>query len=410
MQNRRVAVTGLGVVSPIGIGVADYWAGLSQGRCGIDYITRFDTEGYKVRVAAEVKGFEPGLYMERADIRKTDMYAQYALAAAKEAVAQSGIAGAVSPQRLGVYMGSGIGGMQTMEQEHSKLLDKGPGRISPYFVPMMISNIAAGLVAIRYGAQGPCLPVVTACSTSANAIGEACRAIRHGYADAIIAGGAEAAITPLAIAGFTTCMALSTRNDPASSSIPFDARRDGFVMGEGAGAIVLEDYDHAVSRGASILAEIVGYGHTCDAHHMTAPHPEGAGASRAIREALAEAGDYRADRLYINAHGTSTPLNDKGETQAIKSALGSGAYDALISSTKSMTGHMLGAAGAAEAIACILALQHRCVPPTIGYVEPDPACDLNYVPNQSVSAPIELALSNSMGFGGHNACLAFKKG
>ena len=410
MSEQRVVVTGMGIVSPLGNNLADFWAGISGGRCGVGLITRFDTADFKVKVAAEVRDLNPSTYMERGEIRKTDLYAQYALGAAAEAMESSGIAGTVAPERLGVYMGSGIGGIQTMTQEHDKLRDRGPSRVSPFFVPMMIGNMAAGLIAMRYGALGPCLSVVTACSTSANAIGEAFRAIRHGYADAILAGGAEAAIEPLSIAGFTTCMALSTCADPARASIPFDARRDGFVMGEGAGAVMLESFEHAKARNATIYAEVLGYGHTCDAHQMTAPHPEGLGSRQAIVAALEQAGGCPAERLYINAHGTSTPLNDKIETLAIKGALGEAARDAFVSSTKSMTGHMLGAAGAAEAIASILALRNNLIPPTVGYREADPDCDLNITPNQAVSAPLTLALSNSMGFGGHNVCLAFGKG
>lgn len=406
---KRVVVTGMGVVSPVGNDVPSFWRNISQGVCGIGLITRFDTTDFKVKIAAEVKDFDPAQYMERNEARRMDPFTQYAVAAAQQAMNDSGLQGHVAAERLGVYIGSGVGGMLTMTGECEKLLDGGPRKVSALFIPMMIANIAAGSVAIRFNAQGPCLPVVTACATSSNAIGEAYRAIRHGYADAILAGGAEACILPLAMAGFTNCMALSTRSDPLSSSIPFDRRRDGFVMGEGAGILALEEYEHAVRRGATIYAEVKGYGHTCDAYHITAPHPEGRGAAAAIRAAMEEAQVNEASGIYINAHGTSTPLNDRTETLAIKEALGLRAYDAYISSSKSMTGHMLGAAGAAEAIVSVLTLAHQLVPPTIGLKEADPECDLNYVPGKAISASIQLALSTSLGFGGHNACLAFTK-
>lgn len=315
----------------------------------------------------------------------------------------------IASERLGVYVGSGIGGFHTLAEEHQKLLEKGPRRVSPHFIPMMIANIAAGQIAIRYNATGPCLPVTTACATGTNAIGEAFHAIRYGYADAVIAGGSEAAITPLGFAGFINCMALSQSEDPAAASIPFDKRRNGFVMGEGAGALVLEEYEHAKARGAEIYAEISGYGCTCDAYHVTAPHPEAEGGARAIRLAVEEAGMSGESRVYINAHGTSTPLNDKSETLAIKKAFGELASQVAISSTKSMTGHMLGAAGAVEAIAAVLALKEGILPPTIGYVEPDPDCDLDYIPNTARQAQVNLSLSVSLGFGGHNACVAFTK-
>ncbi len=408
---KRVVITGMGVVSPVGNTLDAFWNSLIAGKCGIDFITKFDTADFRVKIAAEVRDFDPLLYMDKNERRKSDVYTQYAMASAVQAMEDSGLAGGgVDPERLGVYYGSGIGGIGTLIQECGKLLDGGPKKISPFFVPMMIANIAAGVIAIRFGAQGPTLPVVTACATSANTVGEAFRAIKHGYADAIIAGGAEAAVVPLAVAGFSNMMALSTRNDPLDSSIPFDKRRDGFVIGEGAGALVLEEYEHARNRGAKIYAEICGYGNTCDAYHMTAPQPEASAAAKAIELAVAEAGMQDEDRVYINAHGTSTPLNDAAETQAIKTALGDRAYRALISSTKSMTGHMLGSAGAVEAIAAAMALRTGIVPPTVGYREPDEACDLDYVPNTARKADIRLALSTSFGFGGHNACLAFVKG
>ncbi len=406
---RRVVVTGLGVISPVGNTAETYWDSLVSGQSGIDFITKFDTTDYKVKIAAEVKGFDPHDYMEKGEIRKTDLFAQYAIAAAAQAVEDSGILGKVEPERFGVYVGSGIGGMNTFINECDKLLKGGPRKVSPLFVPMMISNMASGNIAIKYNAQGPSLPVVTACATSTNAVGEAFRSIRFGYADAILAGGAEATVNPLAIAGFTNCMALSTKNIPEESSIPFDKRRDGFVMGEGAGILILEEYEHAMARGAKIYAEISGYGNTCDAHHITAPHPEAIGGARAISLAIEEAGLQEETEIYINAHGTGTPLNDKSETLAIKKALGDRAYQICISSTKSMTGHMLGAAGAVEAIASVLALERGIIPPTIGYREKDEDCDLDYVPNTARKREVNAALSVSLGFGGHNACIALRK-
>jgi len=406
---RKVVVTGLGVISPVGNTVAEFWQSLIAGQSGIGFITKFDTTDFKVKVGAEVRNFEPDLYLEKREIKKTDLYTQYVLAAAAQAMADSGLAGKVEPTRLGVYIGSGIGGMETFMREHEKCLTRGPGRVSPFFIPMMIANMAAGNVAIRFNAQGPCLPVVTACATSTNAVGEAFRAIKHGYADAVIAGGAEATINPLAVAGFTNCQALSTNNNPEEASLPFDRRRDGFVIGEGAGVLILEEYEQAKARGARIYAEICGYGNTCDAYHITAPQPEGECSSRAISMAVTEAGMAEETAIYINAHGTGTPLNDKTETRAIKKALGEEkAYKAYISSTKSMTGHMLGAAGAVEAIAAILALKEGIIPPTIGYQEKDPECDLDYTPNKARRARVKLALSTSLGFGGHNGCLAFR--
>ena len=406
---RKVVVTGLGVVSPVGNNAVDFWGSLTAGRCGIGYITRFDTAEYKVKIAAEVKGFDPSGIMDKAEIRRSDLFVRYAVVAANEAMRDSGLE-EMDKDRLGVYIGSGIGGIGTLVQESNKLDTQGPRKVSPFLVPMMIANMAAGQVAMRFGARGPCLPVVTACATSSHAIGEAFRAIAHGYADAILAGGAEAPLIPLAIAGFTSSMALSLRNDPMDSSIPFDKRRDGFVMGEGAGVLVLEEYEHALARKATIYAEICGYGNTCDAYHITSPLPDGSSAANAISGAMREAGLQGSEVLYINAHGTSTPLNDKTETLAIRRALGEeAAHRAIISSTKSMTGHMLGAAGAAEAIACVMALRDGIAPPTIGYKEPDPECDLDYIPNQARRADLSAALSISLGFGGHNACLAFRR-
>ena len=389
---RRVVITGLGIISPVGNNIPDYFENLCQGVCGIGPITHFDTEGYKVHLAAEVKDFNPADYGLE-NTRRMDLYTQYAMAAAKQAAEDSGILGAIQPERLGVYVGSGIGGIHTFAAETEKLLNRGPGRVSPLFIPMMIANIAAGNIAMAMDAQGPCLPVVTACATSTHTIGEAFHAIAHGYADAIFAGGSEASLS----------------EDANAASLPFDARRKGFVIGEGAGILVLEEYEHAKARGAKIYAEICGYSNTCDAHHITAPRPDGQCASRAIQLAAQEAGMSDADSIYINAHGTGTPLNDSSETTAIKQALGEQtAKKAAISSTKSMTGHMLGAAGAAEAIVCVLALKEGILPPTIHYEQPDPACDLDYVPNTARKAQASLALSTSLGFGGHNACLAFR--
>ena len=406
---KRVVITGMGCVTPVGNDVDSFWTSIINGKHGFGEITKFDASDMKVKIAAEVKDFHPESYIEKNEIKRTDLYSQYAIAAATQAMNESGIFGKVAPERLGVYVSSGIGGMNTFEIEAEKKITRGPSRISPLFIPMMIANIAAALVAIMYNAQGPCLPVVTACATGTHSIGEAFRAIKHGYADAIIAGGAEASITPLAIGGFTNMMALSTRIDPDYCSTPFDKSRDGFVMGEGAGVVVLEEYEHAKARGANILAEIVGYGNTCDAYHITAPHPEARGSAKMIQLALEEAGITASEKLYINPHGTSTPMNDKIETFAIKAALGDVAYKIPISSTKSMTGHMLGAAGGVEAIVAIKAIQNQLAPPTIGYKEADPDCDLDYVPNKARECRIDSAISLSLGFGGHNAGILFKK-
>lgn len=409
-QNRRVVVTGMGAVTPLGNNVADTWRGLRTGKNGIDHITLFDTEKFKAKLAAEVRGFDPGQYLDVNDVLRTDRYTQFAAASAQQAVDESGIAGKVDPDRFSVLFGTGIGGINTFETEHTKLLEKGPRRVSPLFIPMMISNMAAGMIAIRHDCRGTAMPIVTACASGSNAIGEAMRLIRHGYADAVITGGTEAAVTPSAVAGFVNMQALSTSDDPNAASLPFDSRRGGFVIGEGSVAFVLEEYEHAVSRGARIYGEICGYGTTCDAYHITAPHPEARGGAKAMTDAMAEAGYTAEDTVYVNAHGTGTPMNDAIETIAIKKALGEEkAREAFVSSTKSMTGHMLGAAGAIEALACIFALQESIIPPTINLNEQDEACDLNCVPNTAVKAPVTLALSNSLGFGGHNACLAFRK-
>ena len=405
---KRVAVTGMGAVTPVGNSTEAFWENITNGVCGIKPITRFDASDFKAKLAGEVKDFDPKDYMEKAEVRRTELFSQYADAAALQAIEDSGLIDNVAPERLGVYFGSGTGGFSTFMQEHTNLINRGPLRVSPMFVPKMISNIAAGNIAIRFNAKGPCISITTACATSSSCIGEAYRAIKHGYADAIIAGGSEATINPLAVAGFINCMALTECEDETCASIPFDKRRSGFVMGEGAGALILEEYEHAKNRGAKIYCEITGYGSTCDAYHVTAPDPDGEGGARAIKESIEESGAGECTGIYINAHGTSTPLNDKTETLAIKKALGEKAYGVSISSTKSMTGHMLGAAGAVEAIAAINALRTGIIPPTIGYKEPDPDCDLNYTPNTAVKRDIELALSISLGFGGHNACVAFK--
>ena len=412
-MERRVVITGLGTISPVGNTVADFWESLKSGKSGLNFIQGFDDVDLPVRIVAQVKDFDPiagGL--ERADVRKMDLYCQYAVVAANQAVKDSGLVSGenIAPDRFGVYVGSGIGGISTFVRETLKYDEEGARRVSPLFIPTMIANIAAGNIAIRHNAQGPCLPVVTACATGTHSIGEAFHAIKYGMADAIITGGAEAAIHPLAIGGFANSRALTSAETLEDACTPFDARRSGFTMADGAGILVLEEYEHAVQRGATIYAEVAGYGNTCDAHHYTAPRPDGIPASKAIRMALDEAGYTADDMLYINAHGTSTPLNDKTETNAIKLALGEeNARKALISSTKSMTGHMLGAAGGVELIASALAVKHGIVPPTINYKEADPECDLNYVPNKAVEANITMAASNSLGFGGHNACVVLKK-
>ena len=409
-QLHRVVVTGIGVVSPVGNTLEETWNNLVNGVCGIAPITLFDTTDYKAKVAGEVKNFEPRDYMTKQEILRSDRFTQLAVAAAAQAVEESGVIGTVDPARIGVYFGSGIGGINTMTKEHAKLLNKGPARVSPYCVPMMIANMAAGEIAIRYNCQGAAMPAVTACASGSNAIGEALRQIRHGYADAVITGGSDAAVNELGVAGFVNMHALSTSEDPNAASLPFDKRRGGFVIGEGATALVLEEYDHAVARGAKIYGEVCGYGSTCDAYHMTSPAPDAAGGARAMIQAMEEAGYSESDRVYVNAHGTGTPMNDSGETTAIKTALGEEkAHEILISSTKSMTGHLLGAAGAIEEAVCLKVLETGIVPPTINLEEPDPACDLNYVPNKAVEAEIDFCLSNSLGFGGHNACLAFRK-
>lgn len=413
-MDRRVVVTGTGVITPVGNDVQTYWKNLLDGVCGIDFIKSIPTDDLPVKIAGEVKDFNPADYgIEAPFARKQDKFSIYAVAAAWQALRQSGLSSAedgnIDPFRLGVYVGSGIGGFTTQVRETEKIISEGPKWVSPLFIPTMIANIAAGNIAIRNNACGPCLPVSTACSTSTHAIGEAYRAIKHGYADAIIAGGTEAVILPLGIAGFANAKALSRSEDPKYASLPFNKNRGGFVMSEGAAVLVLEEYSHAVSRGAEILAEVCGYGNTCDAHHVTAPRPDGMTQAAAFRQALDEAGYTSADVLYINAHGTGTPLNDVSETLAFKKALGDDVYKAHISSIKGSIGHMLGAAGAAEAVATVLALREGIVPPTINLDEPDPECDLDYTPNKPVRAELTIALSDSLGFGGHNSCVAFRK-
>ena len=413
-MNRRVVVTGLGVISPVGNDIDTFWKNLVDGVCGIDTIQSFPTDELPSKVAGEVKTFDPSLYeIEPAFVRKQDKFTVYAAAAAWQAMKHSGLSSAeggnIDPFRLGVYVGSGVGGFSTQVKEVTKMSTEGPRWVSPLFIPTMISNIAAGNIAIRNNAYGPCLPVSTACATSTHTIGEAYRAIKHGYADAIIAGGSEAAVLPIAIAGFANAKALSKAEDPNYASLPFNKNRAGFVLGEGAAMLVLEEYDHAVSRGAQIIAEICGYGNTCDAYHVTAPRPDGTTQARAIQMALDEAGYKSEDQLYINAHGTGTALNDVTEIKAFKMVLGEDASKVHVSSTKGATGHLLGAAGAVEALAAVLALRDGIVPPTINLDEQDPECDMDCTPNNAVKADLTIAISDSLGFGGHNACIAFRK-
>lgn len=409
-MTRRVVITGMGIVSPIGNDIPSFKENLFNGHHGIAPISQFDTSEYKATLAAEVKNFNARDYMENAEMLRTDPNARFAVAAATQAVEDSAIIGTLPPERISVYFGTGIGGIQTFSAEMDKLRSKGPRRVSPYFIPMMIANMASGMIAIRFNCQGAALPAVTACASGSNSIGEALRAIRHGYTDAAIAGGCEASITECGVAGFINMQALSTANDPDAASLPFDSRRAGFIIGEGAGAVILEEYEHAVARGAKIYGEVCGYGSTCDAYHITAPQPDGIGAVQAMKAALTEADFDPTEQLYINAHGTGTPLNDAMETKAIKTLLGAEkAKKTPVSSIKSMTGHMLGAAGAAEAITCLLAFQEGLLPPTVGLHSPDPECDLDYVPLKARKMDIDIALSNSLGFGGHNACLAFRK-
>lgn len=408
---QRVVVTGLGAVTPIGNTVSDYWDGLVSGRNGVAGITLFDASEHACRFGAEVKDFDPSGFLEAKEAKRWDRFCKFGVVAAKQAVADAGLnITDANADRIGVSIGSGVGGLLTMETQAHVLEGKGPGRVSPFTVPMMIPNMATGLAAIALGAKGPSSAVATACAAGSNSIGDAFRLLQLGKADVMVCGGAESAITPLGVAGFASAKALSFRNDdPATASRPFDKERDGFVIGEGAGVLVLETLAHAEARGATVLAEVVGYGTTCDAHHITAPTPGGVGGAAAIRLAL-EDGQISADSVdYVNAHGTSTPANDKNETSAIKSALGSRALAIPVSSTKSMTGHLLGGSGGIEAVACVLALQHGVVPPTINHINPDPDCDLDVVPNTAREHRLGTVLSNSFGFGGHNVCLAFRR-
>jgi 3-oxoacyl-[acyl-carrier-protein] synthase II len=410
----RVVVTGLGLVTPLGNDVESTWAALLAGKSGAGPITLFEAgEDFDVRFACEVKNFEPERYMERKEVRRTDRFAQFALAAAQQAVEHAGWGDSlegVDKDRVGVIIGSGIGGIATFEDQARVMFERGPKRISPFFIPMFISDIASGLVSMRYGARGPNFTTVSACASGAHAVGTAFRIVARGEADAMIVGGAEATVTPMTMAGFASMRALSERNDsPETASRPFDATRDGFVLGEGAGCLVIESLEHARARGATILGEIIGYGQTADAYHLTAPAPEGAGAQLAMRAALQDAGLEPDDVDYINAHGTSTPANDMNETLAAKAVFGDHAYELVMSSTKSMTGHLLGAAGAVESVISLLVCENGVIPPTINFSTPDPDCDLNYAHNTKLERPVEVAISNSFGFGGHNVCLALRR-
>jgi 3-oxoacyl-[acyl-carrier-protein] synthase II len=409
---RRVAITGLGVVSPLGNDVATTWDALVAGRSGAGPITKFDPAQLPVRFACEVKGFEPLRYMEKKEVRRYDLFAQFSIGASVQAVSDACLekTGTLDPKRVGVIIGTGTGGIATFEENMRAYVEKGAGRVSPFFVPMFMANVASALVSMRYGFQGPNYCTVSACASSGHALGDAFRLIRSGEADVMVAGGAEAAITPLAIASFANMKALSARNDdPATASRPFDKDRDGFVMGDGAATVILEDWDRAKARGARIYGELVGYGATADAHHITAPAPDGSGAQEAMRLAMQDAGIQPADVGYINAHGTSTPYGDAAETAAVKAVFGDHARTLIFGSTKSMTGHLLGAAGAFEFAVCTLALHHGVIPPTINQFHVDPACDLDSAPNHAVRRQLEVALSNSFGFGGHNVTLAVRR-
>lgn len=409
-MNRRVVITGMGAITPIGNTIDEFWDNVKKGTVGINPITKFDTVNHKVKLAAEVKEFDPSKYMDKKEARRMDPYCQYAIGAAKEAIENSGLdLEKVNRDRFGCMIGSGIGGLGTIEQEQTKLLQKGPQRVSPLMIPMVIGNMAAGNVAMQFGLKGKCMSIVTACATANNSIGEAFRSIKYGESDLSLAGGCEASITPLGIAGFTSLTALNESDDRLRASIPFDKERSGFVMGEGAGVLVLEELEHAKSRGANILAEIVGYGATCDAYHITSPDPEGSGASKAMNLAMEEAGISEQDIQYINAHGTSTPYNDLFETKAIKKAFPNTADKVAINSTKSMVGHLLGAAGAVELITCVKSIEDNYVHQTVGLIESDPECDLDYVKGEGRTLEINYAMSNSLGFGGHNASLIIKR-
>jgi len=411
MEKRRVVVTGLGLVTPLGIGVQETWDALIEGKSGVGRITQFDCSSYPVQIAAEVKNFDPSQYIEPKELKKMDRFIHFAIAASDMAMKDSGLKiTKENADRVGVIIGSGMGGLPMIEHYHKTLLEKGHRRISPFFIPMIIINLAAGQVSIRYGAKGPNSSPCTACATGSHSIGDAFRIIQYGMADAMIAGGTEAVITPMGVAGFAAMKALSTRNnEPERASRPFDIDRDGFVMGEGAGIVILEELNHALRRGARIYAEVIGYGMSGDAYHITSPAPEGEGAARCMEAALKDAGIRPEEVNYINAHGTSTKYGDELETMAIKKVFGEHAYKLSVSSTKSMTGHLLGAAGGVEAVITVLSIYHNIVPPTINLEKPDPACDLDYVPNKAKKMEVNCAISNSFGFGGTNACLVFRK-
>ncbi|RZM76131.1 beta-ketoacyl-ACP synthase II [Leptolyngbya iicbica] len=411
LEKKRVVITGLGATTPIGNNLDSYWQGLLAGKSGVGPITHFDAAKHTTQIAAEVKGFDPCEFMDRKDAKRMDRFSQFAVATSKQALADAQLEiNDLNAEQVGVMIGTGIGGLKVMEDQQEVYLNRGPGRCSPFMVPMMIANMAAGLTAIQTGAKGPNSCPVTACAAGSNAIGDAFRLVQQGYAQAMICGGTEAAITPLGVAGFASARALSVRNDePQAASRPFDRDRDGFVIGEGCGILILESLDHALSRGAKIYGEMIGYGMTCDAYHMTAPVPGGAGAARCIQLALKDAGITPDQVSYVNAHGTSTPANDPTETQAIKTALGEHAYNIAVSSTKSMTGHLLGGSGGIEGVAAAMTVAHDQVPPTINLENPDENCDLDYVPGQARQMPVDVTLSNSFGFGGHNVTLVFQK-
>ncbi|HZK24930.1 MAG TPA: beta-ketoacyl-ACP synthase II [Oscillospiraceae bacterium] len=410
-MKRRVVITGLGMVTPVGTGKTIFWDNLLAGKSGIDRVQRFNVDDYPTQVAAEVKDFNPADYMDKKESRRMDRFSQFAVAAARLAMADAKLESSeIDNQRVGVSVGSGIGGITTIQEQVQVLINKGPRRVSPFFVPMLIANMASAYISIEFGLKGPNTTIVTACATGTHSVGEAMKTIQLGAADVMVAGGAEAALVPVAFAGFCALRAMSSCNDdPQRASRPFDSERDGFVMGEGAGIVILEELEHALKRGAKIYAEVAGYGLSSDAYHITAPDPDGAGAQLCMSMAIKDAGLRPEDVDYINAHGTSTQLNDKTETQAIKRVFGEHAYDLAVSSTKSMTGHLLGAAGGIEAIICALAIENGMIPPTINYEHPDPECDLNYVPNQAIARPVQTAMSNSFGFGGTNASLIIKK-
>lgn len=409
-MDHRVVITGMGAVTPIGNTADEFFENVKAGVCGIDFITDFDTEAFTVKLAATVKNFDPKPYMDFKETRRMDKFSRFAIAASSQAIQDAGIdLEGIDRDRFGVIVGSGIGGLENIEKEAKTLVDRGPRRVNPLFIPLIITNMAAGNIAIKFGAQGICTNIVTACATGTHSIGEAFRNIKHGYADVILAGGTEASITPLGVAGFSALTALSVSQDPLRASIPFDKDRDGFVMGEGAGILLLEEYEHAKKRGAKIYAEVVGYGATCDAYHITSPSPDGHGGAMSMKNAMKEAGISPKDISYVNAHGTSTPINDRFETIAMKNAFGEEAYNIPISSTKSMIGHLLGAAGAVEAVVCIKAIDEGFIPATIGLIEADEECDLDYVPNHGREGDLSYVMSNSLGFGGHNASIIFKK-